>query len=58
MVISRPQVQVRLRELEGENGSLRQELERLDAQNNNLQVRSGAGRSSGAWWLGCDLPAL
>lgn len=40
-----PQVQVRLRELEGENGSLRQELERLDAQNNNLQV---GGRESGS----------
>lgn len=33
---------MRLRELEGENGSLRQELERLDAQNNNLQVGTGS----------------
>ncbi|KAL4435162.1 hypothetical protein ABPG77_001844, partial [Micractinium sp. CCAP 211/92] len=31
------QVQVQLRELDGENKNLRQELERLDAQNNNLQ---------------------
>lgn len=32
---------MQLRELESENRNLRQELERLDVQNNNLQVGGG-----------------
>lgn len=50
-----PQVQVQLRELEGENAALRSELERLDVQNNNLQARGGAagGGAVGGLWMGC-----
>lgn len=41
------QVQAQLGDLEAENANLRQELERLDAQNNNLQAGLGHGRGQG-----------